>query len=64
MFQCEPKGKLINTLVHNLPLVEYGVGRSLLPPRPGFPYAQMFFPTTLTLFVTDLDFRVGLMACP
>jgi hypothetical protein len=35
--------KAPNTLIHNLPLIELGVGCSLLPLQPGFPYAQMAF---------------------
>jgi hypothetical protein len=46
-----------NTLIHNLPLVELGVGRSLLPPRPGSPYAPMIFPEIN--FVTDLHFKLA-----
>jgi hypothetical protein len=35
------------------------VGRSLLPPQPGFLYAQMVFPAALALFVTDLNFDLA-----
>jgi hypothetical protein len=44
-----------NTLIHNLPLVERGVGRLLLPQRPGFPYAQMIFPA-----INFIRYRLGI----
>jgi hypothetical protein len=52
-----------NTLIHNLPLVEHGVGHSLLPPWPGFPHAQIVYPAINFIFYR-LGFWVGLMDFP